>query len=42
MIERLALTLGVRLHHLSNGNRCTANQGINSIIGIVAISYFFR
>jgi hypothetical protein len=42
MTERVALTLGARLHHLSNGNRCSDNQGINSIIGIVGISYFFR
>jgi hypothetical protein len=42
MTERVALTLGARLHHLSNGNRCSNNQGINSIIGIVGISYFVR
>jgi len=42
MTERVALTLGVRLHHLSNADRCSENEGINSIIGIVGVSYLFR
>jgi lipid A 3-O-deacylase len=40
--ERVALTLGVRLHHVSNANRCSENEGINSVIGIAGISYFTR
>jgi lipid A 3-O-deacylase len=42
MAEHVALTLGARFHHVSNGDRCSQNQGINSVIGIVGISYFFR
>jgi Lipid A 3-O-deacylase (PagL) len=40
--ERVALTLGVRLQHVSNADRCSENDGINSVIGIVGISYFVR
>jgi hypothetical protein len=40
--ERVALTLGVRLHHVSNADRCSDNDGINSVIGIVGVSYFVR
>jgi Lipid A 3-O-deacylase (PagL) len=42
LAERVALTLGARLHHVSNGGRCSHNQGINSVVGIVGITYFFR
>jgi lipid A 3-O-deacylase len=42
MSERVALTLGARYHHLSNADRCSKNQGLNSVIGIVGVSYFFR
>ena len=38
--ERVALTLGVRLHHVSNADRCSDNDGINSVIGIAGVSYF--
>jgi lipid A 3-O-deacylase len=38
--EHIALTAGVRYHHLSNANRCNENAGINSVIGIIGISYF--
>jgi len=40
--EQVALTLGVRVHHVSNLDRCRNNEGLNSIIGIVGISYFAR
>jgi lipid A 3-O-deacylase len=42
MSERVALTLGARYHHLSNADRCSKNLGLNSVIGIVGISYIFR
>jgi lipid A 3-O-deacylase len=40
LAERVALTLGARFHHVSNASRCSENDGINSVIGIVGISYF--
>jgi lipid A 3-O-deacylase len=40
--ERVAVTLGARFNHISNGDRCSQNEGINSIIGVVGISYFMR
>jgi lipid A 3-O-deacylase len=39
--ERVALTLGVRLHHVSNANRCSDNDGINSVIGIAGSATSF-
>jgi hypothetical protein len=36
---RVALTFGARLHHISNAGRCRHNEGLNSIIGIVGLSY---
>jgi lipid A 3-O-deacylase PagL len=42
MSERVALTLGARLQHISNADRCSENEGINSVIGIAGVSYFFR
>jgi opacity protein-like surface antigen len=39
--ERNAVTLGYRLHHLSNGNLCTGNRGLNSALFILGISTFF-
>jgi hypothetical protein len=36
-----AVTLGYRLHHLSNGNLCTGNRGLNSALFILGISTFF-
>jgi lipid A 3-O-deacylase len=40
--EHIALTAGVRYHHLSNANRCNENAGINSVLAIIGISYFLR
>ena len=42
LAERVALTLGARFQHVSNADRCSQNEGINSVIGIVGISYFVR
>jgi hypothetical protein len=42
MTERTALTLGARVSHMSNADRCSRNHGLNSVIGLVGISYFFR
>jgi lipid A 3-O-deacylase len=38
--EHVALTAGLRYHHLSNANRCNENAGINSVLAIIGISYF--
>jgi hypothetical protein len=42
MSARVALTAGARFQHVSNADRCSHNMGLNSVIGIVGISYFFR
>jgi Lipid A 3-O-deacylase (PagL) len=42
MTDRVALTLGARLQHVSNADRCSQNEGLNSVFGLVGISYFFR
>jgi len=42
MSERVALTASARFHHVSNADLCSENVGLNSVIGIVGISYFFR
>lgn len=42
MTNRVALTVGARFHHMSNADRCSQNEGMNSIIGIVGLSYFIR
>jgi lipid A 3-O-deacylase len=42
MTERAALTIGARFHHMSNADRCSENEGLNSVIGVVGISYFLR
>ena len=39
--ERSAVTVGYRLHHLSNGNLCEGNRGLNSALFILGISSFF-
>jgi opacity protein-like surface antigen len=39
--ERHAVTLGYRFHHLSNGNLCEGNRGLNSALFILGISTFF-
>lgn len=42
MTERVALTLGARFQHMSNGDRCSENRGLNSVIGLIGVSYFLR
>ncbi|MGH7265420.1 MAG: acyloxyacyl hydrolase [Candidatus Rokuibacteriota bacterium] len=39
--ERTAVTLGYRFQHLSNGDRCSNNLGLNSSVVHVGFSYFF-
>jgi hypothetical protein len=39
LTERVALTFGARVQHISNADRCTQNDGLNSIIGLVGFSY---
>jgi hypothetical protein len=39
--ERTAVTLGYRFQHLSNGDRCSNNLGLNSSVIHVGFSYFF-
>jgi hypothetical protein len=38
--ERRAVTLGVRLHHISNGNRSGANRGLNQFVFYAGFSIF--
>jgi opacity protein-like surface antigen len=40
--ERNAVTVGYRLHHISNGNLCEGNRGLNSALFILGISTFFE
>jgi hypothetical protein len=42
MSERVALPAGARFHHVSNADLCSQNVRVNSVIGIVGISYFFQ
>ena len=42
MTDRAALTIGARLHHMSNADICSQNEGMNSIIGVVGFTYFLR
>jgi Lipid A 3-O-deacylase (PagL) len=39
LTERVALTFGARVQHISNADRCSQNEGLNSIIGLVGLSY---
>src|SRR5262249_60041844 len=39
--ERTAIDIGYRFHHISNGGRCF-NEGFNSNMGVIGLSYFFR
>ena len=39
--DRTALTAAYRYQHISNGDRCSPNIGINSSAAVVGISYFF-
>lgn len=38
--ERRALSIGVRLHHISNGDRAGANRGLNQFIFFAGFSIF--
>jgi hypothetical protein len=38
--ERRAVTLGVRFHHISNGDRAGANRGLNQFIFYAGFSIF--
>jgi hypothetical protein len=38
--EQHAVTLGYRLHHLSNGSVCRGNPGLNSALFILGLSVF--
>lgn len=38
--ERRAVTLGVRFHHISNGNRAGANRGLNEFVLYAGFSIF--
>lgn len=38
--DRMILTMGVRLHHISNANLGDRNTGINGILPYVGISFF--
>jgi len=40
--ERVALTAGYRLQHVSNGNAESPNRGFNSDLGVLGVSVFFR
>ncbi|TLY20868.1 MAG: acyloxyacyl hydrolase [Nitrospirae bacterium] len=39
--ERVALTLGVRFHHISNAQTGDRNKGLNSTLGYLGLSIFF-
>ena len=41
MSQHVALDIGYRVHHISNGHQCS-NQGFNSNMGVIGLSYFFR
>ena len=38
--ERRAVTLGIRFHHISNGNRSGANRGLNEFVVYAGFSIF--
>ncbi|MBI2467313.1 MAG: acyloxyacyl hydrolase [Candidatus Rokubacteria bacterium] len=39
--ERTAITAGYRFHHLSNGNVCSGNPGLDSSLFVLGVSRFF-
>jgi Lipid A 3-O-deacylase (PagL) len=39
--ERVAITAGYRVQHISNASRCDQNLGINSSLFMLGVSYFF-
>ena len=40
MTDRITLTMGVRLHHISNANLGDRNTGINAVLPYIGISFF--
>jgi lipid A 3-O-deacylase len=40
--DRTAVTVGYRFQHISNGDTCSANIGINSSAFYLGVSYLFR
>lgn len=40
--EHTAVTAGYRFHHLSNGNLCSGNPGLDSSLFVLGLSHFFR
>jgi hypothetical protein len=36
-----AVTVGYRFQHISNADRCSKNQGLNSSLFTLGLSYFF-
>jgi hypothetical protein len=40
--ETGAVTLGYRLHHLSNSDLCGANRGVNAAVFVIGLTQFFR
>jgi hypothetical protein len=41
LTDRAAVTVGYRLHHVSNADLCGLNRGLNSSLVTVGLSYFF-
>ncbi len=39
--DATAVTVGYRLHHISNAEMCSKNVGLNSSLFILGVSYFF-
>ena len=39
--ESMAVTAGLRVHHVSNADSCSKNVGLNSGLFILGLSYFF-
>ena len=40
MTDRITLTMGVRLHHISNANLGDRNTGINTVLPYIGLSFF--
>jgi len=41
MCQHAAIDIGYRVHHIANGGQCS-NQGFNSNVGVIGLSYFLR
>lgn len=39
--QNFALTGALRLHHISNANIGSRNTGINAVLGLIGVSYYF-